>query len=89
MWTKLSDVSKIEKGDRILRHPSDGRNALEQPTGLEKNSDLYEVSAKTFDGVTLKWLVNETIEGMNLENMSRQMKASDLLNGEWWTESKG
>lgn len=86
MWTKISNVSRIKVGDRVLRHPSDGKNAIEQPNGQEANSDLYEVSSKTFDGVTLKWLANVTIASMNLGNMTRQVKSSDLLNGEWWTE---
>ena len=85
MWTKFSDVSKIEKGDRILRYPSDGGTIVGQPTGQETNSDLYEVTSKTFDVVTLKWLANEIIVGMNLENATRQVTASDLLNGEWWS----
>jgi hypothetical protein len=89
MWTKLSDVTKIEKGDRILRHPSDGVNVVGQPTGQEINSELYEVTSKTFDGVTLKWLANAIIASMHLGNMTRLVKASDLLNGEWWTESNG
>jgi hypothetical protein len=89
MWTKLSDVTKIEEGDRILKHPSGGGTIVGQPTGQETNSDLYEVISKTFDGITLKWLANAIIASMNLENTTRQVTASDLLNGEWWTEDNG
>ena len=84
MWVKISDNTKINNGDKILRYPSDGENATEQPTGQEENSDLYEVISKSFDGVTLKWLVNGTIDRMKLGNMTRQVNNSDLKNGEWW-----
>lgn len=89
MWVKISDKTKINNGDKILRYPSDGETAKEQPTGQEENSDLYEVTSKSFDGVTLKWLVSGTIDRMKLGNMTRQVNYSDLKNGEWWYNGDG
>ena len=78
MWQKISEKTKIKKGDKILRYPSHGEKSTEQPTGQEENSDLYEVDSMSFEGVTLKWLVNGTIDGMKFENMIRQVNFSDL-----------
>jgi hypothetical protein len=89
MWTKIKDVKKVEIGDKILRHPSNGENAVQQPTGQEENSDFYEVTSKTFDGVSMKWLATGTIENISLGNMTRQVSFSDLVNGQWWTEKNG
>lgn len=84
MWQKISEKTKIKKGDKILRYPSQGEKSTEQPTGQEENSDLYEVDSISFDGVTLRWLVNGTIDGMKFGNMIRQVNISDLKIGEWW-----
>jgi hypothetical protein len=89
MWVKISDKTKINKGDKILRYPSYGETSTEQPTGQEENSELYEVDSKSFDGVTLRWLVNGTIDGMKLGNMTRQVNFSDLESGEWWYNGGG
>lgn len=89
MWVKISDKIKIIKGDKILRYPSDGESSTKQPTGQEENSDLYEVTNISFEGVVLKWLVNGSIDRMKFGNMTRQVTFSDLKKGEWWSEGDG
>lgn len=92
MWEKITDKKQIENirvGGFLLQHPTNEQTSLENPTGKEENSEVYNVKAKFIDTVSLE-LIHNPIEigGMVINSMARQVKHSDLIKGMWWLQSK-
>lgn len=88
MWAKISDISKINLGDEIMKYISDSVNNIENLNDFEKNSEIYRVLSNEEDELKLQLLVNGKIANMNVISMTKYVSKNELTNGNWWLKTK-
>jgi hypothetical protein len=88
MWKKiitLKEIQNIKVNDLILQHPTNDQKGIENPTGQENNSEFYEVTTVTADGIKLNYLSqSNSFGGLTINSMVRELSYSDLITGIWW-----
>ena len=84
MWTLITSpnqVKSLASNDELLHHPCDGGLRVDNPTGFEKNSQVYTIKQIEDDLLILYFNGTSSYS-------SRGVSCESIVEGEWWLRTK-